>query len=287
METVTPLFGTSQRNHTAASTGTSGPRNSKIYIRTLWLSDIHLGNRSCHAEYLLQFLQNVECERLYLVGDIFDMLAMKRRMYWPKAHTEVVKQLYQMAQSGMEIIYVPGNHDMPMRHFDSGVLLNVKLHKQYVHETVLGKKLLIVHGDEFDHAVIYRTMTKIIGGGAYYLMVYLNRASHWFRKLFGLKFWSLATYIKENVGQAKKTIEKFEEAAASEARQRGLDGVVCGHIHKATLREIDGTLYCNDGDWTESCSALVEHFDGQLQLLHWPEIYALINGHEEELAAAA
>ncbi len=262
-------------------------KSSKSFFKTLWLSDIHLGNRDCHADYLLQFLRHVECERLFLVGDIFDMLAMKRRVFWPKEHSEVVKQIHTMAQEGTEVIYVPGNHDMPLRHFDHGLLLNIQLRRQFVHETAQGKRLLVVHGDEFDHAVLYEAMNRLIGSAAYDLMVFLNRWSHRLRSVFGLPFWSLADYLKNNISQARATIEAFEHAAAVEAKQRNLDGVVCGHIHKANLREIDGVLYCNDGDWTESCTALIENESGELQLLQWTDIEKIINHRQLLLFSAA
>ncbi|MFA7552627.1 MAG: UDP-2,3-diacylglucosamine diphosphatase [Spongiibacteraceae bacterium] len=260
---------------------------SKAFFKTLWLSDIHLGNRDCHADYLLQFLQHIDCEKLYLVGDIVDMLAMKKRIYWPKEHGAVLKQIHYMAQNGTEVIYIPGNHDMPLRHFETGLLLNIQLHHHYIHETVDGKKLLVVHGDEFDHAVLYRAMNRLMGDSAYDFMVFLNRWMHRFRSILGLPFWSLASYLKNNLTQARATIEAFEEAAAAEARQRHLDGVVCGHIHKACLREIEGVLYCNDGDWTESCTALSEDIHGQLNLLQWQDIEKIIADKKITLVNAA
>lgn len=261
--------------------------NVQTHYKTLWLSDIHLGNRDCHADYLLQFLENIQCERLYLVGDIVDMLALKRRVYWPESHSEVIKKLHKMAQAGTEVIYIPGNHDMPLRHFEQGLLINIELHRQYVHTTADGKKLLVVHGDEFDHAVLYRAMNRLIGSSAYDLMVFINRWMHRARCLLGLPFWSLASFLKNNIAQARSTIEAFEQAAAAEARQRNLDGVVCGHIHKANLREIEGVLYCNDGDWTESCSALAEDFSGKLSLLLWENIESVINNVEPMIVDAA
>lgn len=249
---------------------------STFTCRTLWLSDIHLGNRDCHADYLLNFLQHVRCERLYLVGDIIDMLAMKQRVHWPQSHTRVLQHFYRLANDGVEVIYIPGNHDLPMRQYHNGMLLNVQLYRHCIHTTEKGKRLLVVHGDEFDHAVLYRAMNRLIGDYAYGLMVLLNRSLHRIRRLFGLPYWSLANYLKENIAQARNTIEAFEEAAAAEAHQRRLDGVVCGHIHRPQLRTIDGMLYCNDGDWTESCSALVEHTDGELELLDWEKIQALM-----------
>ena len=188
-------------------------------FRTLWLSDIHLGNRDCHAESLLAFLQQVQCERLYLVGDIVDMLALKSRMYWPKAHADVLKHIYQMANTDTEVIYIPGNHDMPMRHFEQGLLLNVKLHRQFVHKTRRGRKLLVVHGDEFDHAVLYHTLNRVIGSYAYDLMTFLNRSLHRLRSWVGLPYWSFANYLKENIGQARNAIDTFERAAVAEARK--------------------------------------------------------------------
>lgn len=258
-----------------------------IYFRTLWLSDIHLGNRDCHAEYLLSFLKTVRCERLYLVGDIIDMLAMKQRVYWPESHTKVLKRIHKIANSGTEVIYVPGNHDMPMRYYNGGMLLNVKLHRHYVHKTLQGKKLLVVHGDEFDHAVLYRTLNRLIGSHAYDLMAFLNRTLHRIRRLMGLPYWSLANYLKENIAHARKSIQAFELAAVAEAQQRGLDGVVCGHIHKAQIRETNGIIYCNDGDWTESCSALVENINGELELLEWDKIKAMILPDSESIREAA
>jgi UDP-2,3-diacylglucosamine pyrophosphatase LpxH len=260
---------------------------SRLRYRTVWLSDIHLGNRDCQARHLLDFLQRIDCDRLYLAGDIVDMLALKQRVYWPSEHTQVLQHLYELANTGTEVIYVPGNHDMPMRHYHRGLLLNVQLYRQHVHETLQGKRLLVVHGDEFDHAVLYRAMNRFIGEYAYNLMAFLNRAVRGFRQLLRLPYWSLANYLKENIKQARATIEAFEHAAAAEAKQRGLDGIVCGHIHKPELRSIDGVLYCNDGDWTESCSALVETISGELELLDWSAIHAIISDSERpELQAA-
>lgn len=256
-------------------------------FRTLWLSDIHLGSRDCHAEALLKFLQTVRCDRLYLVGDIVDMLALKNRMYWPKAHAEVLKTIYQLANTETDVIYIPGNHDMPMRHYDQGILLNVKLQRQAIHTTRQGKKLLVVHGDEFDHATLYHALNRLVGAYAYDLAAFMNRTLHRLRKLFGLPYWSFANYLKENIGQARAAIDAFEKAAVAEARQRQLDGIICGHIHKPELRQIGETLYCNDGDWTESCSALVENHCGELELLDWEKIQSIITSAEKPILKAA
>lgn len=255
---------------------TTAKTEGKIFYKTLWLSDIHLGSCDCHADYLLHFLRHIHCERIYLVGDIFDMLAMKRKVFWPASHSAVFKEIHHMGIAGTEIIYIPGNHDMPLRDFDQCILINMQIYKQYIHTTADGKKLLVVHGDEFDYVELYQLMNRLVGESAYDFMVFMNRWLQRFRSMLGLPFWSLASFLKNNLASARKTIDAFERAAASEAKQRGLDGIVCGHIHKANLYEIDGVTYCNDGDWTESCTALVEHKSGELQLLQWHQIEAEI-----------
>jgi len=254
-------------------------QKEKNSFRTLFISDVHLGCKDSHAELLLEFLKAIQCETLFLVGDIFDMLAMKHRLYWPESHSNVLKAIYKMALEGTHVIYIPGNHDMPMRYFEKGMLLNVELHDQVIHETADGKRLLVVHGDEFDHAVLYNALNRLIGDHAYGLMVFLNRSLHKIRSLFGLPYWSLATFLKENISQARQTIETFEKAAIGEAKQRGLDGVICGHIHKAALRKEGDVTYCNDGDWTETCSALAEHQSGALELLDIDCIRDIITRH--------
>lgn len=245
---------------------------NKTFFRTVWLSDIHLGHRDCHADCLLQFLESIECERLYLVGDIVDLLAMKKKMHWPTAHSAVIREIIRLAKTDTRVIYVPGNHDIPLRDLAGDSLLNVEIHRHYIHETLQGKQLLILHGDEFDHAALYNTLIRLIGDYVYEIMLLLNRVSHAYRRMLGLPFWSLAEYLKTNVGRARKAIEAFEAAAIAEVQRRGVDGIVCGHIHKASLREVDGAFYCNDGDWTESCTALVETRRGALKLLQRSDI---------------
>ena len=242
-----------------------------VHCRTVFLSDIHLGNKDCKAVYLCDFLSKLHCDRLYLVGDIVDLIAMRRKVHFTKDHHQVLKEIRRLAEQGTEVIYVPGNHDAELRQFVGGILLDIHVQRQAEHVTVDGKRLLVIHGDELDHAILYRTFLKLIGDQAYDLMAFLNRWFNRFRRLMGKPYWSLATYLKTHVSQARKTIETFETAAAKLAKSQGYDGVVCGHIHKAEIREIDGALYCNDGDWTESCTALVESDTGDLSLLHWVE----------------
>jgi len=245
-----------------------GVAGKRIY-RTVWLSDMHLGSRDCHAEYLISFLENAEMRRLYLVGDIVDILAMQRRLYWPPSHYRVLRLIHEKSLNGTQIIYVPGNHDASFRDFVDGQLLNIEICHQYVHLTAAGKRLLVMHGDELDHAILYRRLNRLVGDAAYDLTVFFNRWLNRVRRLLRQPYWSFAEYLKTHVKEARETIHSFEWAAAELARSRGMDGVVCGHIHKAAIKNLDGILYCNDGDWTESCTALVETFSGELELVFW------------------
>ena len=254
--------------------------------KTVWLSDIHLGNKDCHAQYLLQFLKSLRCETLYLVGDIIDLMAMRRRSHWEESHRAILKQLMDMASKGTRVIYIPGNHDIELRDFCELPFLTVELMRWAVHETVCGKRLLVTHGDEFEHAILCNTMNRLIGEKAHDFLVFVNRWLARSRRLLGLPYWSIATYIKDQLGQARATIQSFEETAAKSAASLGFDGVVCGHIHKAQLRYIDDILYCNDGDWTESCTALIETCEGNIELFHWDQ-YQTVNKNQELHASAA
>lgn len=236
---------------------------------TVFLSDIHLGCKDCKADFLLDFLTQVECDNLYLIGDIVDLWAMKNSIHWPQSHHKVLQQITRKAANGTKVIYIPGNHDSLLRDFVESELMGVEIHMEYTHTTADNRKFLLVHGDQFDSAVIYSRMRKLIGYCSYSLLLGLNGISSRVRRWFGLPYWSLACYIKNKVKNARTAIETYEEAAAAEAKKRGFDGIVCGHIHQPEIRHIDGVLYCNDGDWLESCTAMVEMPDGYLELLHW------------------
>jgi len=239
--------------------------------RTVFLSDIHLGTRGCKAEFLLDFLKHVDCERLYLVGDIIDCWRLRRGWYWPQAHNDVVQKLLRKARKGTHVIYIPGNHDEPLRDYTDMQFGGVALAKEVIHLTADGRRLLVLHGDEFDGIVKYAKWLALLGDWAYRVMLQLN---HWFnqaRRALGYPYWSLSAWLKQRVKDAVKYIDDYERAVAEEARRRGVDGVVCGHIHKAEIRQIGSILYANDGDWVESCTALVEHPDGRLEILHWAE----------------
>jgi UDP-2,3-diacylglucosamine pyrophosphatase LpxH len=240
--------------------------------RTIWISDIHLGTRGCKAELLLEFLRHTHAETLFLVGDIVDGWRLKRSWYWNQSHNDVVQKLLRKARQGTNVIYVPGNHDEALRDFTELQFGGVTVQMEAIHETADGRRLLVTHGDHFDGIVTYAKWLALLGDAAYGFVLGLNTWFNHLRRRMGLPYWSLSAYLKNRVKNAVEFISDYERAIAEEARRRHVDGVVCGHIHHAEIRMIDGILYCNDGDWVESCTALVEHFDGRLEILRWAEL---------------
>ena len=243
--------------------------DAKRRYRTVFLSDIHLGMRGSRTDFLLDFLRRTECERLYLVGDIVDGWRLRKSWYWDAAHDEVIRLVLQMARRGTEVTYIPGNHDEMFRDWLGMELAGVRLQKDAVHEAADGRRFLVMHGDEFDSVVRYAKTIAHLGDWAYDWALVLNRVFNAARRRLGYPYWSLSQWLKRQVKEAVKAIDRFETALAQEARRRGLDGVVCGHIHHAEMRVVQGVLYMNDGDWVESCTALVEHADGRFELLDW------------------
>ena len=242
----------------------------KLDYRTLWISDVHLGTRGCKDEYLLDFLRHVQCERIYLVGDIVDIWKMKGGFYWPRLHNEIIKHLMGMAAAGIEVIYIPGNHDELFRGYTGTVFNGIQIMDRAIHEAADGRKYLVLHGDEFDGVVCTNKWLAVLGSGAYDLLIELNRWFNHGRRLLGFPYWSMSAYIKHKVKNAVNFIYGFEEALLKEARTQGLDGVICGHIHHAVVRtDEQGTVYGNSGDWVESCTALAEDAAGCLSVLHW------------------
>lgn len=237
--------------------------------RTIWISDVHLGSKGCQAELLLDFLKHTESETLYLVGDIVDGWRLKSAWYWPQAHNDVAQDLLSKASKGTKMIFVPGNHDEFARGFVNHQFGGIEVHQDFMHETADGRRLLIIHGDELDAVVQSVRWLAYIGDWAYRAAMVFNVFFNLARKRLGYRYWSLSAYLKYKVKNAVAAIGKFEESVAELARARGADGVVCGHIHHPEVRDIDGILYANDGDWVESCTALVEHEDGRLELLRW------------------
>lgn len=241
------------------------------HYRTVWISDVHLGFRGCRADFLLDFLHQVTCDRLYLVGDIIDFWNMRRGLYWPQAHNNVVRTLLGKAKHGTEVIYVPGNHDELLREHDGLQMGNLGIRSRAIHETADGRRLLVMHGDEFDSVVQCSRLLALAGSQAYALLLRANRLVNFARTKLGLPYWSLAGHLKHKVKNAVNFISNFESAVALAARKHGVDGVVCGHIHRAEISVAGGVLYLNCGDWVESCTALVEHADGKIELLHWSD----------------
>ncbi len=242
-----------------------------LKYRSIWISDVHLGSRGCKAEYLLEFLKSTQSDTLYLVGDIIDTWAMKNGLYWPQAHNNVIRTILGKSKRGTKVIYVPGNHDEPFRDHVGMRLGNVEIRREYVHTTHDGRRLLVMHGDEFDSIIKCSKLVAVVGSRAYDLLVIVNRWVNLARRRFGLPYWSLAKYLKHRVKNAVNHISNFEHAVAHEAARRKVDGLVCGHIHHPEMRQIGDVLYCNDGDWVESCTALVEHHGGALEILHWSD----------------
>ncbi len=255
-------------------------RTTTLRLRSIFISDVHLGFKGCRAEFLLDFLRRVECQQVYLVGDIIDVWSLTRSFYWPQAHNDVIRCILGKAKHGTRVIYVPGNHDRPFRDHDGLVLGNVEIRREAVHETADGRRFLVLHGDEFDSIVRASPFLESLGSRAYSAALRLNRYVNAVRQLLGYPYWSIAAFLKHKVKNAVRYIANFERALAVEARRRGVDGVICGHIHRAEISEIDGITYCNDGDWVESCTALVEDFQGRLSLLRWTEDVEVLVGSQ-------
>jgi UDP-2,3-diacylglucosamine pyrophosphatase LpxH len=240
--------------------------------RAIWISDVHLGTAGCQAKYLLDFLKHNESDKFYLVGDIIDGWQLRKRWYWPQSHNDVVQKLLRKARKGTEVIFIPGNHDEMARQFFGMNLGDIRIEEEVIHVMADGRRLWITHGDLFDGVMQYAKWLAYVGDTLYTFILWVNRWFNNIRSRLGLNYWSLSQYLKHSVKNAVSFIADFEKIMAREARIRGCDGVVCGHIHKAEIRMIDDILYCNDGDWVESLTALVEDMNGELRIVHWPII---------------
>ncbi len=242
----------------------------KTYYRTIFLSDIHLGTRGCKAESLVNFLQHHTCDRLVLVGDIIDGWRMKSGIYWPQAHTNVLRRFLTLTKRGTEVIYVTGNHDEFLRRYSGIELGNLKIVDKFVHRTADDRSCLVVHGDEFDVVTRYHRWIAWLGDIGYTLLLELNRAFNHIRSKLGYGYWSLSAWVKHRVKRAVNYIGDFETAVVKSS-EGGYDAVICGHIHHAEIRDINGVCYMNCGDWVESCTALVENSHGRFEIIHWEE----------------
>ena len=248
-----------------------------VRVRTVWISDLHLGTPGCQAVALLDFLRRVECETLYLVGDIIDGWQLRRSWYWPQSHNDVIQKILRKARKGTRVVFVPGNHDEFARRYVEHSFGGVQVLEDCIHVTADGRRLWVTHGDLFDGVVQCARWLAHLGDAAYEFSLRLNRWFNAVRARMGLPYWSLSRYLKLKVKRAVSYVGDFEAAVAREARRRGANGVVCGHIHHAEMRMIDGVLYCNDGDWVESCTSLVEDFNGRLAVLRWTEAREIVS----------
>ena len=240
-----------------------------LNFRTIWISDVHLGTPGAQVADLLHFLKHTESDTLYLVGDIIDGWQLKKRFFWPQKHNDVIQKILRKGRNGTKVIYIPGNHDEAAREYCNYNFGEIKIHMDYIHHTVKGEELWVVHGDLFDNVIKHARWLAYIGDFAYTNLLRANRFINAFRQLFNMPYWSFSQYLKHKVKSAVSFVSAFETAMATEARRRGCVGVVCGHIHKPEISEIDGIKYYNDGDWVESITALVEHHDGRIEIINW------------------
>ena len=258
--------------------------------RSIWISDIHLGTPGCQAGYLLDFLRHNESDHLYLVGDIIDGWQLKRGWYWTQAHNDVVQKILRKARKGTKVTYIAGNHDEVLRQFLGLAFGDIEIRDEAVHTMADGRKFLVVHGDLYDAVVQQAKWLALVGDQLYTLILKLNQWFNHIRAKLGFGYWSLSQYLKHKAKNAVNFMTAFEDAVAREARSRGFHGVVCGHIHRPQIKTIDGIVYCNDGDWVESLSALVETHEGELKIIEWqrrllPAASAPSIEHEEEVLA--
>lgn len=251
--------------------------------RTIWISDLHIGSTQCQADTLLDFLKHNDSEKLYLVGDIIDFWALSKKMYWPRDHNTIIQKILRKARHGTQIIYVPGNHDENVRDYDDYVFGDIIVKKSDIHTTKLGKRFLVVHGDEYDTIAQHHQWMARLGSVGYDWLIEINRVLRMIRRLLGIQsHFSLAAFVKFKVKNVVQFISHYEESIVRTLKNEGLDGVICGHIHHAEIKDIEGFLYVNTGDFVESCTAIVEHHDGSLELLKWRKQETELLTHQME-----
>lgn len=265
----TPLTEQNSQPHRSNSINTK-QQNSRHY-NAIWLSDIHLGCKDCKAEFLLQFFEQTSFDNLYLIGDIIDLWALKKRLYWPATHQKVLQKIIAIAHERTRVIFVPGNHDELLKDYHGICFSHIEIHPEYLHTTAAGKKLLMVHGDQFDSQVCMARYYAKLGDHLYDFLLFIIRHLHAIRRKFGHPYWSLASYIKLRVNRAQEAIKRYQQAVINYAKSNDVDGIFCGHIHQPELTEESGIIYGNDGDWIENCTLIAEEEFGELQLLQWDD----------------
>jgi UDP-2,3-diacylglucosamine pyrophosphatase LpxH len=244
-------------------------KKSLITYKSLFISDVHLGTKGCQADKLLEFFKYSRSENLYLVGDIIDVWAMQKTFYWPQQHNDVIQKILRKARHGTKVFYIIGNHDEVFRKFIPMHFGDINIVNRVIHETQLGKKYLVVHGDAWDGVMKYAKWLSKLGSIAYELLLRLNIVINFFRKLRGKSYWSLAKFLKYKVKNAVKYIGEYERTVSDYAKRKNYDGIICGHIHHAEDQNFDGINYLNCGDWVESCTALAEKYDGTFEIIYW------------------
>ncbi|MEM7397477.1 MAG: UDP-2,3-diacylglucosamine diphosphatase [Pseudomonadota bacterium] len=247
-----------------------GQADAKVQrYRALFISDIHLGTKACQAEAFLDFLKTHKAPRIYLVGDIVDFWRIRRGVYWPQSHNDVLQKLLREVRKGTELIYIPGNHDEAMREYCGSQFGGIAIERQTMHTAADGRQFLVMHGDEFDVVVRYAKWLAFLGDWGYVTALWFNTHLNAVRRWFGMPYWSLSAYLKYKVKRAVNFIGEFEHALSQEARRSGARGVICGHIHHAAMRQLEDMVYINTGDWVESCTAVVETEEGVFQIIRW------------------
>jgi UDP-2,3-diacylglucosamine pyrophosphatase LpxH len=258
--------------------------------RALFVSDLHLGTKACQAEAFLDFMRVTEADRIYLVGDIVDFWRIKRGVYWPQAHNDILQKLLRKARKGTDLVFIPGNHDEALRDYCGQRFGGIAIERKIIHTGVDGRRYLVMHGDEFDVVVRYAKWLALFGDWSYALALWANTHFNVIRRFLGLPYWSLSAYLKQRVKRAVNYIGEFESALAKEARRRGAQGVICGHIHHAAMRQVGDVVYINAGDWVESCTAIAETEDGTFEIIRWtqhPQDTRMALALVKELEAAA
>jgi UDP-2,3-diacylglucosamine pyrophosphatase LpxH len=241
-----------------------------VKVRSIFISDIHLGTRGCQADRLIDFLREYESEHLFLIGDIIDFWAMGRSVQWSTMQNTVVQKILRRARHGEKVVFIPGNHDEALREYDGTLFGDILIAFEWVHVTANDKRLLLIHGDQFDQVTRHHRWLAVLGDVGYDILVRINGWLSWWRRTLRIGgYWSLAGYAKRKVKSAVTFIFDFEDSVIHSVRDRGLSGVICGHIHSAAIKEIGGLIYANCGDWVDSCTAIVEHCDGRLELIEW------------------
>jgi len=277
-----PVTALEPRDHSPSTP--DAQHGDMLRVRAVFLSDLHLGTRACRAESVLAFLREHPAETVFLLGDIVDFWAMGRSLQWGPGHNTVIQKLLRRARHGERVIVVPGNHDEALRTYCGHDFGGIRLEREWIHETADGRRLLLIHGDEFDQVTRYHKWVALLGDSAYNLLVRMNLWLSLARRILGIRGnWSLAGYAKRRVKKALEYLFEFEACVMKSVRSRGLDGVICGHVHWAKLREEEGLVYANCGDWVDSCTAIVEHLDGRLELIEWTQALGDASAEPEAL----